>query len=126
MFCKIIVPVPINKEYTYRYPQHLILKKGDVVEVPFGKRKSELGLVYEIIKKSELNYPIKNIKEIFNKINNVQINNCMLEFIEWVSKYTLYPKGLILKMVLPSLDIVNYKGDINKEKEIIKYKKNIK
>ena len=65
MFCKIIVPVPINREYTYRYPQHLILKKGDVVEVPFGKRKSEIGLVYEIIKKSELNYPIKNIKEIF-------------------------------------------------------------
>ena len=96
MFCKVIVSVPINKEYTYRYSKNLILNKGDIVKVPFGRRKLELGLVYEILQQDELNYPIKNIKEIINKINNVKINSRMLEFIEWVSKYTLYPKGYIL------------------------------
>jgi len=126
MYYKVIVPVPINKEYTYRYSDDLILNKGDVVEVPFGKRKSEVGLVYENIKKNELNYPIKNIKEIISKINNVRLSNRMLKFIEWVSNYTLYPKGLILKMVLPNMDIINYKTDNNKQIDIIKYKKSIK
>ena len=125
MFCKIIVPVPIDKEYTYRYSKNLILKRGDVVKVPFGKRKSEIGLVYEVIQENELNYPLKNIKEIINKINNIQINDRMMQFIDWVSKYNLCPKGLILKMVLPNLEIINYENN-NKQKVITKFKKNIK
>ena len=125
MFCKIIVPVPIDKEYTYRYSKNLILKRGDVVKVPFGKRKSEIGLVYEVIQENELNYPLKNIKEIINKINNIQINDRMMQFIDWVSKYNLCPKGLILKMVLPNLEIINYENN-SKQKVITKFKKNIK
>ena len=67
MYCKIIVPVPIKKEYTYECPKNLTLKRGDVVEVPFGRRKSEIGLVYSIIKKPEIKIFLRLVSFILIK-----------------------------------------------------------
>ena len=45
-------------------------------------------------------------KEVSRKINKLRLNNNLIDFIDWVSKYTLYSKGNILKMIIPNLKIL--------------------
>ncbi|MBI29219.1 MAG: Primosomal protein N' [Alphaproteobacteria bacterium MarineAlpha5_Bin11] len=115
MYCKIIVPVPVNKEFIYRCKKDMSIKKGDIVLVPFGHKSEELGLVSSIIKENQIDPSIKNIKYIKSSVHNLNFNSNIFEFIKWVSDYTLNSRGSILKMVLPNKNIVNY--DFKSEKE---------
>ena len=77
------------------------------MSVPFGKRQEQIGVVTSITQESDLKYPIKNLKKINNKINNIRLQPDLIKFISWVSKYTLYSEGMIMKMVLPNFNIIN-------------------
>ena len=128
MLYEVIVSVPINKYYTYKLSKKISIQIGDVVYVPFGRRKLEIGVVVEINKNLKRKYPTEKLKGIIKKINNINLENNMLNFIDWVSKYTLYPKGAILKMVLPNINIIDFKIEEppkikNNIKEISKIKK---
>ena len=109
MFCKVILPLPIKNRFIYKYPKRMILRKGDIVLVPFGKRKDELALVYDLIEKDELDINIQKIKEIIKVVNNLRLNTKILKFIKWVSDYTISPEGMILKMVILNKKIVDCK-----------------
>ena len=119
MYCNIIVTAPVEKEYTYLCPQNLVLKKGDIVEVPFGKRKNEVGLVSKVYNNNKLVTKNIKFKEVLRKINKLRLNNNLIDFIDWVSKYTLYSKGNILKMIIPNLKIIDSK--LKHKKEIQKF-----
>ena len=124
MLYEVLVPVPIDKKYTYKSSKNLSIQRGDVVLVPFGKRNAEIGVVSGVLKKSELNYPLENIKEIIKKVKNIKLQPNMIKFVEWVSNYNLYPLGIIMKMVLPNIDIIDCSLKNQKiEKNIIKVKK---
>ena len=98
MYCKVIVTLPLKKEFIYLYPKKLNIRKGDLILVPFGQRKEQIGLVSEIISEIKINSKIKNLKEVIRTFNSITLSTSMMSFIEWVSNYTLYPKGLIFKM----------------------------
>ncbi len=119
MYCNIIVTAPVEKEYTYLCPQNLVLKKGDIVEVSFGKRKNEVGLVSKVYNNNKLVTKNIKFKEVSRKINKLRLNNNLIDFIDWVSKYTLYSKGNILKMIIPNLKIIDSK--LKNKKEIQKF-----
>ena len=123
MYCKVILPIPYDKEYTYRYPKKLSLEKGHVVLVPFGNRQEEIGVVSKImttVDKSESNIKFKEVIRIVNKI---KLKSTILEFLQWVAHYTLNPMGLVLKMTLPNKKIIDYISD---KKDILYVEENTK
>ncbi len=104
---KISVLLPNIFNNTFTYISNKKLKPGDMVEVPFGKKKS-LGIVWN--EKNKLNETIK-LKKINKKVPETRLHEKMIKFIDWFSIYNLIPRGLVLKMCL------NYKY-LKKEKDL--------
>ena len=121
----ILLPKVFNYPFTYKYNPKIMnnLRPGDIVVVPFG-RKKEIGVVWD-----QLNFINKKIKlkNIERKIENIRIDRKLIKFINWFSSYNLSSKGLVLKMCLANLK--EFKNDnaikkkINKSK-VINYKLN--
>ncbi|MDR3151670.1 MAG: primosomal protein N' [Holosporaceae bacterium] len=88
---------------------------GDVVEVPFGKR-TLLGVVTD--QPVETNVKLKNIAKVFNH----NIGDVSLKFLQWVSDYTLVPRGNVLKMILAEKSVFSAKKNITMPgKEIFRF-----
>ena len=49
MYCNILVTKPFDQYFTYKFNIDHKIKKGSLVIVPFGKKKDQIGLVYEIM-----------------------------------------------------------------------------
>ena len=108
MYCNILVTKPFNQYFTYKFNIYHKIKKGSLVLVPFGKKKDQIGIVYDIVdvlpKKAEKLY----IKEIISVFENIVLDEKLIQFIDWIADYTLAPKGLVLKLVLINNKIVNH------------------
>ena len=122
MKAQVLLPKIFNYPFTYKV-KSLNLKIGDLVEVPFGKKK-ELGVIWY-----HSNFEKKNIqlKEIIKK-TNYSIDEKLIKFIEWFASYNMVPIGLVLKMVIGNVDKFIAKTDsINKIKKMKskKFKLNI-
>ena len=50
MYCNVLVTKPFDHTFTYKVKRGQILEVGSVVNVPFGKKKDEIGIVYDFIK----------------------------------------------------------------------------
>ena len=115
MNVEVVLPKIFNFSFTYN-SNNILLKTGDLVEVPFGKNK-ETGVVWKN-KNTKLKKNIK-IKNINKKINNYSINESLVDFIAWFSSYNIVPLGLALKMVIGSAD--NFTKKIDPSFNKIKY-----
>jgi primosomal protein N' (replication factor Y) (superfamily II helicase) len=121
MRVEVLLPKVFNFSFTYN-SNNISLKTGDLVEIPFGKKK-EIGIVWKN-KNKELNKNIK-IKNISNKIKGLTLDEKIINFIEWFSVYNMVPLGLVLKMVIGNKDNFIKKVDksvskITKEKKYYK------
>ncbi|MDC9700645.1 MAG: primosomal protein N' [Alphaproteobacteria bacterium] len=83
--------------YVYLTEDLSSLCRGDVVEVPLGTRKS-LGVVWKIDVQSSL--PRHKLKWIARRVGVTGLPLDLLDFIEWVSGYTLSLPGLVLRSIL--------------------------
>ena len=122
MKAQVLLPKIFNFPFTYDTNQ-ISLKTGDIVEVPFGKRK-EIGVVWKNINFVPKNIKIKNINK---KIKDYSIDPKLVKFIEWFSTYNMVPIGLVLKMVIGVSDNFTKRKDPNFSyinKKIKKYKLN--
>ena len=122
MKAQVLLPKIFNFPFTYDTNQ-ISLKTGDIVEVPFGKRK-EIGVVWKNINFVPKNIKIKNIDK---KIKDYSIDLKLVKFIEWFSTYNMVPIGLVLKMVIGVNDNFTKRKDPNFSyinKKIKKYKLN--
>jgi len=117
MKAQVLLPKIFNFSFTYN-TNNLLLKIGDLVEVPFGKRK-EIGVVWKYENKKLKNIKIKNINK---KIEKYSINKSLIDFIDWFSTYNMVSPGLTLKMAIGNKD--NYIKKI--DSSLNKYKKKIK
>ena len=111
----ILLPKVFNHPFTYIYNSEKIksLKQGDIVIVPFGKKK-EIGVVWDKIKNTEKKIKLKQIEK---RISNVSLNKKIIKFVNWFSIYNVVPKGMILKMCLGNLKNFDV---IKKKKYLIK------
>ena len=99
MKAQVLLPKIFNFSFTYN-SNNISLKTGDLVEVPFGKKK-EIGVIWK-----NNNAETKNIKikKISKKIKDYSINKNLIEFVEWFSIYNMVPLGLALKMAIGNKD----------------------
>ena len=93
----VLVPVALDKPYTYRVPPELDLAPGDIVSVPLGARES-LGVVWgEGTARPSFDNRLKNVAD---KFDFPPLRDELRHFIDWVASYTLSPRGMVLRMAL--------------------------
>ena len=123
MKAQVLLPKIFNFPFTYASNQ-FSLKTGDIVEVPFGKKK-EIGVVWKNNNFEPQNLKIKNINK---KIKNYSIDHKLVKFIEWFSTYNMVPIGLVLKMAIGVSDNFTKKEEPSFcyiKKKVKKYKLNV-
>ena len=92
----VLIPKLFNFPLTYESGSHKSLKPGDIVIVPFGKKKV-MGVIWDKIQFSRKIFKIKTIEE---KIDIFSIKKNLIDYINWFSSYNLVSKGMVLKMCL--------------------------
>ena len=118
---KVPILLPNIFNYPFTYESKLSLRAGDYVVVPFGKTKIT-GVVWnEFEKKTNKNF---SIKQVLSKLNvpSLQIN--IVEFLNWFAEYNMIPKGMALKLLLLSSNVVEKLPGKSYEKFQTKIKKN--
>jgi len=99
----ILTPVALDQAYSYAVPLGMALQAGDVVHVPFGPREAT-GVVWDI--REAPSASASNLKSVKAKADAPPIREPLRNFIDWVSRYTLSPRGSVLRMALrgPEVD----------------------
>jgi primosomal protein N' (replication factor Y) len=93
----VLVPVALDQAYTYRVPDGLDLAPGDLVSVPLGPRETT-GVVWgEGTARPGLH---NRLKDVAGKLDIPPLKPELRQFIDWVSNYTLVPRGMVLRMSL--------------------------
>jgi len=93
----VLVPVALDQAYSYRVPDNLELKPGDVVTVPLGARDC-IGVVWgEGNPRPGLH---NRLKDVDGKLDVPPLKGELRGFVDWVSNYTLAARGTVLRMAL--------------------------
>jgi primosomal protein N' (replication factor Y) len=93
----VLVPVALDRAYTYRVPAGMTLAPGDVVAVPLGPN-AYAGVVWG-------SAPVRpglhnRLKDIEDKLDLPPLPAELRRFIDWVADYTLGARGTVLAMAL--------------------------
>ncbi|HKF98626.1 MAG TPA: hypothetical protein VKB20_10240, partial [Steroidobacteraceae bacterium] len=94
----VLVPVALDQAYSYRVPDAMALAPGDVVSVPLGARTATAVVWAD---NPTPNPRLDNrLKEVDSKLDVPPLPPELRRFVEWVSTYTLAPRGMVLRMGL--------------------------
>jgi len=100
----VLTPFAIDKAYSYRLADDLAKEHGDlapgaIVRVPLGPRKV-VGVVW--------NDPVDDridpgrVRDIDSIFDTRPLTAELMTFVDWVARYTVSPRGMVLRMVLRS------------------------
>jgi len=95
----VVAPVAVDTAYSYRVPAGLTLRRGDLVEVPLGTRET-FGVVWAVRKTSTG----ANLKAVLGKRDAPALRAPLMRFIDWVARWTLAPRGMVLRMAIRAAD----------------------
>ena len=115
MYAQVLVEIKakaIDKTFTYKIPEGMIIKVGMRVLVPFGKRTIE-GFVLKIEESGDFDYEVKDIIMVID--DSPVINEEMLELGKYISKKTLSPLIMAYQAMLPTALKARHKGKVNKK-----------
>jgi primosomal protein N' (replication factor Y) (superfamily II helicase) len=94
----VLVPVALDRAYSYRVPHDLELQPGDVVAVPLGQSET-IGVVWA--GDVAINPGLHNrLKDVEGKLDVPPLRPELRKFVDWVSNYTLTPRGMVLRTTL--------------------------
>ena len=115
----VLLPKIFNYPFTYNSNLNQSLNPGDLVIVPFGKKK-EIGVVWDKIQPINKKIRLRNIEK---KIEKITIKKNLIKFINWFSMYNLASKGMVLKMCLGDKNNIIKKDDKKENNYLSKIKK---
>lgn len=93
----VVVPVALDRAYSYRVPAGMTLAPGDVVVVPLGPN-DYAGVVWgEGHPRPGLH---NKLKDVDAKLDVPPLREELRQFIDWVADYTLGARGTVLNMAL--------------------------
>jgi primosomal protein N' (replication factor Y) (superfamily II helicase) len=94
----VLVPVALDREYSYRVPETLDLAPGDIVSVPLGARDATAVVWADNPKPNpRLDNRLKDVEE---KLDAPPLKGELRSFVDWVANYTLSSRGMVLRMCL--------------------------
>jgi primosomal protein N' (replication factor Y) (superfamily II helicase) len=91
----VLVPVAVDRPYTYAVPAGMTLAPGDVVIVPLGPR-DVLGVVWAA---SAEPVDARKLRPVSARLDG-HIPDEVRRFVDWVADYTLAARGAVLRMVV--------------------------
>jgi primosomal protein N' (replication factor Y) (superfamily II helicase) len=95
----VLVPVALDRAYSYRVPEELALSPGDIVSVPLGARGDATAVVWAENQKP--NPRLDNrLKDVEDKLDLPPLKDELRGFVDWVANYTLASRGMVLRMCL--------------------------
>lgn len=95
---EVLLPKPFDHGFDYTVPDNMPVAAGDYVRVPFG-RQTLVGVVWG---EGTQDVPASKIKPISELLSHLPpMDAAMRKTIDWTSRYTLAPRGMVLKMALP-------------------------
>ena len=71
MYCNVLITKPFDHFFTYKIKVDQNVKIGNVVRVPFGKKKDQIGIVYELCSNKidkDNSFTIKEIDLVYDEI----------------------------------------------------------
>ncbi|MBU3730924.1 MAG: primosomal protein N' [Beijerinckiaceae bacterium] len=95
MVAEVLIPLALDQTYSYRLPKGLEVAPGDSVAVPLGPR-DVVGVVWETTTSASGG----NLKAVIGRIDAPPLSQALRDFVDWVARYTLAPRGMVLKMAL--------------------------
>jgi primosomal protein N' (replication factor Y) (superfamily II helicase) len=98
---EVLLPVALERTYTYRIPFGEELSPGDVVRVPLAGRDT-VGVVWE--GDGGLPASSNRLRFVEERLEAPPLRADMRRFIEWVANWTLVPRGMIMRMALRAPD----------------------
>ena len=101
-FVDVILPLHIQKTYTYRIPveYEASIKTGMRVAVQFGAKKVYSGIVQAIHYKPPAGYEAKYILSLID--DSPILGELQLKFWEWIANYYCAHLGDVMQMALPA------------------------
>src|SRR3974390_1258522 len=106
----VLVPVALDRAYSYRVPDGLAVAPGDIVAGPLGVRDATAVVWAE---NPAPNPRLDNrLKDIEAKFDLPPLKDELRTFVDWVANYTLSSRGMVLRMCLRM-------GDLGVERERI-------
>lgn len=102
LFAKVILPLAVNKPYTYAIPHDLahLVKVGMRVEVQFGKNKLYSAIVLEVHSNAPQGYRPKPIVSVLDEASIVRPEQFKLW--DWMAAYYCCTVGEVMNAALPS------------------------
>src|SRR6266481_4245229 len=94
----VLVPVALDRAYSYRVPRGINLAPGDVVCVPLGPRE-----VVAVVWAENANPDPRlhnRLKDVGEKLDVPPLKEELRSLVDWVANYTLSPRGMVLRMCL--------------------------
>src|ERR1700719_1255648 len=94
----VLLPVALDRAYSYRVPEQLTLAPGDIVCVPLGAREATAVVWAENPKP---NPRLDNrLKDVEQKLDLPPLRPELRSFVDWVANYTVSSRGMVLRMCL--------------------------
>lgn len=102
MYAQVILPVPVDKYFSYTIPDSLseFVDKGKRVVVPFGKRRLLAGIVRRVTKEFPQGTVPKDLLDVLDDLPIV--DECHFKFWEWIAEYYLCSVGEVMCAALPA------------------------
>ncbi|HUG60660.1 MAG TPA: DEAD/DEAH box helicase, partial [Methylomirabilota bacterium] len=94
---QVITPVALDQSYTYRVPAGMAVTPGSIVRVPLGPRHV-VGVV--TVEEPTLGAGSNRLRPIEAVFPAPPLKPALLAFVEWVARYTLTPRGMVMRMTI--------------------------
>src|SRR3954447_18886685 len=94
----VLVPVALDRNYSYRVPSGMELKPGDVVCVPLGPREVVAVVWAENAAPDPRLH--NRLKDVGEKLDVPPLKPELRSLVDWVANYTLSARGMVLRMTL--------------------------
>lgn len=101
-FADVILPLPLRDNYTYSVPDEIgeNVRVGCRVLVPFGQRKTYVGIVRRLHDSRPLDYTVKPVSRLID--STPVVLSMQLELWEWIAGYYICPLGDVYNAALPA------------------------
>jgi primosomal protein N' (replication factor Y) len=94
----VLVPVALDRAYSYRVPDKLALAPGDIVSVPLGAREAT-AVVWAENPTPDIRLD-NRLKDVEEKLDIPPLKPELRGFVDWVANYTVASRGMVLRMCL--------------------------
>jgi primosomal protein N' (replication factor Y) (superfamily II helicase) len=102
LFAELVIPVPIDKLFTYRVPAAMNekIKIGQRAIVQFGAKKIQTGIVVHLHNQPPVEYEAKYILELLDE--NEIVYEQQFRLYQWMAGYYMCTFGEVINAALPS------------------------